>query len=481
MSLHPNPAERAALVRRAEESLVPLAEHCVRPPGLAGLAVGIVHGGETVFTRGFGVANVTTGTPVTPETVFGVASLSKPVVATAVVALALALADRRTPDRAAALDLDAPVVTWVPEFTLADGRAAEITARHLLSHTSGLPDVVDYHWHDPDRSDDALGRAVGALSRLSLRTTPGSTFFYSSAGFDVLGHLVATLIGTTFEAAVERLVLNPVGMRGSTFLRGDVPPEPAASPHVGVPLTVPRGVYPENRSHAPSSGLHSSVADLCLWMLANLGRHPTPLDSAVIGQLRQPVAAVGSPPWEEAVGLAWFLGSYREHPTVSHVGAIPGFSAHLTLVPSEDVGVVVLANSNTTPTGMVASAALDVVLDVSDPSGAAADEGHLPDHGGQPEKEPEGEMDDEALVDATWGAVELHRTELVRPLLERWTNSRPDSSWAWTMTGWASAVDGDPGSAKRFLERALALDAGNDHAALLRMNLSALGGGPPAR
>ena len=84
------------------------------------------------------------------------------------------------------------------------------------------------------------------------------------------------------------------------------------------------------------------------------------------------------------------------------------------------------------------------------------------------------DLDDEEFVKAVWGAIELHRTGLVWPLLRVWTELRPDSSAAWTMTGWAHQVDGQPDLARSHLRRALDLDPENDDAALIISNL------PPA-
>ena len=133
----------------------------MRTHGLAGLAVGVVQDGEVALARGFGTRDVRTGAPVTPETLFHLASVSKTFVAAAVVGL--------TP----ALDLDAPVVRWLPDLTLADGRQAEVTLRHLLTHTSGIPDVTDYGWHDPQLGDDALAELVRGLSSRAPVHDPG--------------------------------------------------------------------------------------------------------------------------------------------------------------------------------------------------------------------------------------------------------------------------------------------------------------------
>jgi len=197
------------------------------------------------------------------------------------------------------------------------------------------------------------------------------------------------------------------------------------------------------------------------------------------------------------------VGSYRGHRTLSHSGADPGFGSRLVLVPERRTGVVVLANSNTVPTLTVAAAALDIALaDVP----LSVISGETPDQVGEgvaamrallpPVVGPvartlttsgpdaakaafhrlatvvpaEFDLDDEGFVDAVWGAIELHRTSLVWPLLRVWTDLRPDSSAAWTMTGWAHLVDGHFDLARGLLQRALDLDPENHDAALIMSN-----------
>ena len=475
-----------------EQGLWPLVETLLGSLDTAGLAVAVVCE-EEVVARGFGVRDVRSGAPVTPETMFHLASVSKPFVATAVVSLATAPQGGEP-----ALDLDAPIIDRVPELTLADGREGEVTARNLLSHTSGLPDVADYGWHDPQLGDDALSEFARSLSGWRLRSEPGSTFSYSNAGYELLGLLLSRVLGTTFEDAVRRQLLSPLGMRNSTFLRADVPADLAASPHVGMPLSVPDGAYPYTRRHAPSSTLHSNLVELCRWMVAHFeptadstGDWPR-LDPGLRDRMWQPAVSVGEPPWEEAMALGWAVGSYQGHRTLSHSGADPGFGSKLVLVPERRTGVVVLANSNTVPASAVAKAGLDLAL--SGQAGEGAEALHssrrsiagpvaetLTTSGTEAAEatyrrlaalEPAAyELDDEGFEDAVWGAIELHLTGLAWPLLRVWTALRPDSSVAWTMTGWAHQVDGEPDRARTLLLRALDLDPENQDAALIMSGL----------
>jgi CubicO group peptidase (beta-lactamase class C family) len=470
-----------------ERDLWPLVEQFVATHAVAGLAMAVLREGAVV-ARGFGVRDLRTGAPVTPETMFHLASVSKPFVATAIVSLATT---QNGQVWGPGLDLDAPITTWVPELTLADGRQDEVTPRGLLSHTSGLPDVSDYGWHDPQLGDDALSELARSLSHWSLQTDPGAGFSYSNAGYELLGLALSRVLGTTFEEAARQRVLVPVGMTRSTFLRSEVPADLACSPHVAMPLTVPDDDYPYTRRHAPSSTLHSNVLELCRWMQANLAAGP--LDEVTLDLLSRPVVSVGEPPWDEEQSLGWAVGTYRGHRTLSHSGADPGFGSRLVLVPGRRTGVVVLANSNTVFTSMICSAALDIALGETTGEGLPAMSGLLPPvvrvvadtlatsgeaaavaefHRLAAAEPAEHDLDDDDFVSAVWGAIELHRTDLVWPLLRVWTAVRPDSSQAWTMTGWAHQVDGDSDQALTHLHRALELDPDNEDAALILGNLA---------
>jgi hypothetical protein len=239
---------------------------------------------------------------------------------------------------------------------------------------------------------------------------------------------------------------------------------------------------------------------MCRWMMAHVEAvtgEPadgqwTRLDPGLRDLMRRPVAPIGSPPWEESAALGWAVGSYGGHRTQGHSGADPGFGSRLVLVPDRRAGVVVLANSNTVPTSYICAAALDLALGDEPGEGLAAMRAMLPSavdpvaatlasSGPEAAKaefrrlaaaEPaELDLDDDEFENAVWGAIELHRTDLVWPLLRVWTELRPDSSTAWTMTGWAHQVDGHPDEARTLLRRALDLDPENEDAALIMGNL----------
>jgi CubicO group peptidase (beta-lactamase class C family) len=336
-----------------EAKLEPFVQQVVASFGLAGLAIGIVKSGELVYSQGFGVRNLDTQEPVTARSLFHLASVSKPFVATAIVQLV----------EQWKIALDAPIVSYLPYFKLKDPRSKDITVLQMLSHTSGMPDEVDYHWYAPEDDEAALERYVRSLADEELIAAPGEKYAYSNVAFEVLGDVIAKVSGQTFEAYINAHILDPLEMYDSTFLRREVSADLATTPHFGAPPKVLAGVYPYHRAHAPSSTLHSSIQELSHWAIANLHRGRFKgrqiLQPESYSLLWEPYAQPGEEVWEEAIGLSWFLGTYRGRRVINHAGSDPGFGSDFVMLPEEDAAVMVLANSNTAPLGSVIEAALD--------------------------------------------------------------------------------------------------------------------------
>jgi CubicO group peptidase (beta-lactamase class C family) len=192
-----------------KQLLDPLIEKGLQTDPTPGLAFGIVHNGRLVYARGFGV--MTLGHPeksVTPGTLFHMASVTKPFVATCVMQLW----------EQGKVDLDAPVMKYVSYFRLNDPRYRSITVRQMLTHSSGMPDVEDYEWNKPQYDDGALERYVRSLSKQKLLWDPGTKMAYSNMAYEVLGDLIAKVSGMSFEDYVDVHILKPLGMNSSTLL-----------------------------------------------------------------------------------------------------------------------------------------------------------------------------------------------------------------------------------------------------------------------
>ena len=319
---------------------------------LPGLAIGIVEKNQVVYTGGFGVMNLETGGPITPRTLFHMASVSKPFVATAI----MQLVERGK------LNFDDKVVTYLPYFRLADERYKEITIRQMLAHTSGMPDVHDYEWDNPQYDAGALERYVRSLTEETLIAAPGDSTRYSNMAFEVLGDLISKVSGMSFADYQKKQIFGPLGMNLSTFLY-EMPPELEATGHIR-PLKVEvSDVYPYNRAHGPSSTLHSNVLEMCNWAIANLNRgilnRKRILQESSYDEMWTPIVRVG-PNMER--GLSWFLTEHDGKRMVFHSGGDVGFRSNLVLLPDDSLAVVVMCNQSGSPVPSITNALVDVAL-----------------------------------------------------------------------------------------------------------------------
>jgi CubicO group peptidase (beta-lactamase class C family) len=312
----------------------------MREEKIPGCAIGIVRDERLVYSRGFGVMKVGDSKgPVTPETLFHMASITKPFVATAL----MQLVERGK------VELDAPVTRYLPYFRLKDPRYTEITVRQMVTHTSGMPDVENYYWNKPEYDDGALERYVRGLEDKTLLWQPGHQFRYSNMAFEVLGDLVAKASGMSFEDYVETNILKPAGMKSSTLLYRKADPAKLATGHtVTNGIVAPVAHYPYNRAHTPSSNLHSNVEDMARWIVVNLNRGRLDgqriLKSSTYDLLWKPAAPL--PKQAGHVAISWFLTDVNGEQIIAHSGGDDGFLTDLAFSPTRRIGVVMMFNSD---------------------------------------------------------------------------------------------------------------------------------------
>jgi CubicO group peptidase (beta-lactamase class C family) len=342
---------------RYAELLEPFIEQTLREEKIPGLAIGIVENAKLVYARGFGVMKWgDPARPVTPDTLFHMASLTKPFVATAI----MQLVEQRK------VELDAPVTKYVPYFRLKDSRYESMTVREMLTHTSGMPDVHDYRWDKPEYDDGSLERYVRGLHDQELRWQPGSKFAYSNMAFEVLGDLVAKVSGKSFEDYVEASILRPLGMKSSTLLRKRADPAKLAAGHTRAKdkSVKPVAHYPYNRAHTPSSNLHSNVEDMARWMMANLNRGELNgrriLKDSTYDLMWKPAAETGRKGYR--VGISWFLDETKGTPLVVHYGGDDGFATYIGLCPDRKIGVVYMTNCDHANDGRIVDRLLSTAL-----------------------------------------------------------------------------------------------------------------------
>lgn len=335
-----------------------------------GLAVGVWKDGRVIYARGFGIAVDSTRQPVTPQTVFHMASITKTFVAIAVMQLV----------EQGKVRLDDPVVKHVPYFALKDSSYRRITVRQLLSHTAGMPDVTDYGWDKPQYDDGALERWIRGLKDSTLMSRPGEKWNYSNIGFELLADLVAIVSRDSFERYVQQHILTPAGMRHSTLLMTDVDSAHLAVGHEWRGGQQRPQTYPYNRRHAGSSTMHSNVEDMLRYgaLQANRGTIDGTriLGGAAYDTMWQPQTDVSRvfagtvalarlrtklPLQRVDMGLGWFLFDVNGSQVANHDGEDDGFQSSLMVSADRHVVVVVFANSSVS-VSVLSLLLLDAVL-----------------------------------------------------------------------------------------------------------------------
>jgi len=306
-------------------------EELVLRHSLPGLAVGVVKDGEVFYTRATGVRRWGHHESVSTSSLFHTASISKLITAQTVVALA----------REGMLDLDAPMLTYLPGLRFSQPEAAGITARHLLSHRSGLGDYRWYRWSPNRTPEDALCAPLFGRP-LPVRSAPGERFRYSNLGYDVLACLVERVSSEPFEDVAQRRVMRPLGMTHSDFRYPFTPDSLRVSPHTRSrwrtsPRT--RGPYPYARRYAGSSTLNASVLDLTSWMRATL--YAWEQGEPSLREMMEP-----SHPDSPRMGLGFQRYTVAGREAVGHFGGDRGFRSYLLLFPAEGLGLVLLMHSD---------------------------------------------------------------------------------------------------------------------------------------
>jgi len=312
-----------------------------------GCALGIVQGGELVYARGYGMANLDLGVALTPASVFHVASVSKQFTAITVALLA----------HEGKLELDDDVRKYVPELP---DFGHTITLRHLINHTSGLRDQYGLFrlagWREGDVQ--TFGDVIDfALRHRRLNFEPGAEYAYCNTSYTLLALTVERVTGQRFADVVRERIFEPLDMAHS-HIHDDVTrivPNRASAyaPREG-------GGFKVANSNVDAVGaicLHTSVEDLARW-LRNFR------DRTVAGEVLDAAVTPGrlndGTPLRYAHGL--MIGAYRGLETVSHGGVDSGYRAEMLWFPEADFGVVVLANLATIRPGALARRVADLWL-----------------------------------------------------------------------------------------------------------------------
>jgi CubicO group peptidase (beta-lactamase class C family) len=345
---------------------------------LPGLSLALVDKGEIAYARGFGQRDLASGLPATPETLYGVASVTKSFTALAI----MQLAERGL------LDPGDPVERFLPFDLRPAGEPVRL--EHLLTHTSGIPALA--------YSEALIGHANGAgrpwlpisgpedvLTFMSdaeewAESRPGERWAYANEGYALLGLVVERVSGRPYEEYLRSEILAPLGMNRSFLARSEV----EAAENVAVPYVLPHdgppvpGHYLYRRIRS-EGGLISCVTDLARYLAMFLADGRLPDGTALVrtetlAAMTEPriatpfrtapglIGGEGEPEPAQRYGFGLAVEEIFGRRLVGHAGNVGVSTAHIAFLPEEGLGVAVLANGSGYPLGHVARAALALAL-----------------------------------------------------------------------------------------------------------------------
>lgn len=335
--------ERAPLEINELELKARVIEILNRHPAV-GMAMGVVRNGRLEFFHAHGVADIGSNTPITEDTVFRIASITKTFTAIAV----MQLWERGL------VDLDAPANHYLRAFQLVPAKAsfAPVTLRHLLTHTSGIPEMVH-----PSRAlmyvfgeSVKLGRplpTLGEYYRGGLRTVaePGSRFMYTDHNFATVGQVVEDVSGQPLNLYLREHIFDPLGMTDTDLIRSDRVTSRLATGY-NLRRNGAKAVSDRQWITSAASSIYSTPRDMARYVAALLGggtnESGSVLKPATLRLMFQP--HYQPHPVIPGIGLAFDRFDLGGRIAIGHEGVLPGFNSQIMVSPDDGVGVLVFTN-----------------------------------------------------------------------------------------------------------------------------------------
>ncbi len=300
-----------------------------RASGAPGMSVAVVIGDRIAWTAGFGMADVENDVPARANTVYRIASISKPIAATAV----MQLVERGR------VKLDDPVQKYVPAFP-AKGEQT-VTLRHLMTHTSGIRHYREGEMESRD-TYETVADALRIFKDYPLLFAPGSRYSYSTYAFNLLAGVVESASGLVFEEYLRAHVWGPAGMGSTYFDHVSAIVPRRAEQYVRGGGSVRNAPYADLSNKWAGGGMLSTAEDLARFHIAlNEGRLLKP---DTLRAMYTPARLANGTALN--VGLSWFLAPKDR---VVHSGGATGGTTFLLRAPAERIAVVILCNLESAP------------------------------------------------------------------------------------------------------------------------------------
>ena len=332
-----------------------------------GFAMAIIKDDAVIFAKGYGVRKLGEATPVDERTLFAIASNTKAFTAAA---LAVLVDEGK-------IKWDDPATKYLPGFQLYDPYVTrELTVRDLISHRSGLATFGgDLLWYDSTYGRDEILRRIRYLKPTSSFR---SKYGYQNIMFLAAGQIVAAVSGKSWDDFIRERFLNPLGMTTTnTSITAFKSTDNIASPHNELDGRLRVVRYSNVDGVGPAAAINSNVAEMAQWIRLQLGRGKYNgkqfFSPAVAREMWSPQTIIPISEGAEkfnptrhfnTYGLGWFLSDYQGRKVVSHGGGLDGMISQVAMMPEENLGVVVLSNSETPLPSIMVNKIFDTFLGV---------------------------------------------------------------------------------------------------------------------
>lgn len=305
--------------------------------GVPGAQLAVIDGDEITETAA-GVLSLRTGWAATTDSLFLPGSIGKLYTAT----LVMMLVDEGR------LNLDTPIRGYLPDFEVADRHARDVvTARHLLTHTSGFDGD---HFTDTGRGDDALAKYVAGCSELPQIVEPGKIWTYSNSGYAILGRIVEVVTGESFENVLQQRLFEPLELQHTVSFAEQAIVHPTSVGHVADPeqpshLKV-SPTWTLHRSFGPmGTAVIASAGDVLRFVRLHLDGGLEILEPGSVGAMQQPaIRLVDDTVLGDSWGLGWIIDHWDGVKVIGHDGNSIGQNAFMRVAPEERFGFCLQTN-----------------------------------------------------------------------------------------------------------------------------------------
>ena len=365
-NLHALNTEYARVVKREQAN-----------KSIPGIAYTIVKGDEVIALETFGHLDTSKKKKVDKDTVFRLASVSKPFAATLTTMMA----------QEGQLNLTDPVTKYVPQFELATpGAADKIQLHNLLSHSSGLmPNAYDNLLHE----NWSMDKIIGQFDRVTPICEPDNCYGYQNIAYSMVQPAIESVQPLSYAKLLESRIFRPLGMNDASVGIAVYRENPnTAKPHVLIKASktgrkdsngrdIRRYVWrtvtvePDYYKVEPAAGVNASISDMAKWLSANLGYAPDVLSQELLAEVTEPRVRTAKDLrrlyWrghliDAHYGYGWRIYQFDGIPLIYHSGWVSGFRADVAYAPTLDIGFAMLMNAEANEINMLSAKFWDMVI-----------------------------------------------------------------------------------------------------------------------